>query len=297
MTTPRTTDWAILFLLVVIWGSAFAGVKIAVAHIPPLWVTAGRLWVAVATLGVVLAVSRQRLPSLSDAAWKFYAVNGLIGMAIPFAMFATAAATLPSAVAAICNGATPLFTAGLAHLLLENDRLTPRKIAGVGLGFVGLLVLVAPRLSHGMNIETLALSAALGGAALYAVSNIITKRSPPVPSSVGAFMFCGWGAVFATLNALVLSPPPSWPPMSSLLAVTGLGVLPTGLATVGYVFLVHRRGPTFTTMAIYMAPIWATFLGVAVMHERPPATAFAALALILAGVALATSARRTPVQP
>ncbi len=297
MTTPRPIDWLILTLLVVIWGSAFAGVKIAVEAIPPLWVTAGRLWVAVATLGVVLAVSRQGLPSLSDHAWKFYAVNGLVGMAIPFAMFAAAAETLPSAVSAICNGATPLFTAGLAHLLIAGERLTLRKTLGVGLGFAGLLALVAPRLTQGVNVETLALIAALGGAFLYAVSNIITKRSPPVPSSVGAFMFCGWGAVFATLDALILGPLPGAAPAGPVLSIVALGVLPTGLATVGYVFLIQRRGPTFTTMAIYLAPIWATVLGVAVMHERPSWTAFAALALILAGVGLATTTARVRPQP
>jgi drug/metabolite transporter (DMT)-like permease len=298
LTTHRAFDWMVLVLLVVVWGSAFAVMKIAVEHISPLWNTAARLWIAVATLGVVRAASRQPLPSLSDRAWLFYAANGLVGMAVPFALFATAATTLPSAVNAICNGASPIFTAGLAHLLLADGKLTRRKAAGVALGFVGLLALVAPRMSHGLNIETLALAAALGGAALYAVSNIITKSSPPVPSSVGAFMFCAWGAVFATLNAAVLGPAPTWPPMSSLLAVTALGVFPTGLATVGYVFLIQRRGPLFTSMSIYLAPIWATAIGVLLMHERPSWTAFAALALILSGVALTTMpARARAAQP
>jgi len=292
VTTHRAFDWIILILLVVIWGSAYAAMKIAVEHISPLWNTAARLWIAVATLGLVLAVSRQPLPSLSDRAWAFYALNGLVGMAVPFALFATAAVALPSAVNAICNGASPIFTAGLAHLLLAGEKLTRRKAAGVGLGFVGLLALVAPRMSQGFNVETLALAAALGGAGLYAVSNIITKRAPPVPSRVGAFMFCAWGAAFATLNAVVLGPAPTWPPMSSLLAVTALGVFSTGLATVGYVFLIQRRGPLFTSMSIYLAPIWATIIGVALMHERPSWTAFAALALILAGVALTTTAPR-----
>ncbi|MDP3634667.1 DMT family transporter [Phenylobacterium sp.] len=288
MTRPKPIDWLVLAALVVTWGSAFAALKIAVAHIPPFWNTALRLWIAVATLGLVLAVQRQGLPGWRDPAWRFYAFNGLVGMAAPFALFALAAERLPSAINAICNGASPIFTALLAHAFVSGERLTARKAGGVGLGFVGLLVLVGPRLTGGLSLEALAVIGALAGAALYAVSNVVTKRAPPVPSSVGALMMCAWGAVFATAAAVFTGPFPAWPPMSAVLAVTAQGVFPTALATIGYVYLIQRRGPLFLSMAIYMAPLWATVVGVLFLAERLNWTAFAALALILGGVALAT---------
>ena len=65
-------------------------------------------------------------------------------------------------------------------------------------------------------------------------------------------------------------------------------MFPTALATIGYVDLIQRRGPLFLSMAIYMAPLWATAVGVIFLAERPSWTAFVALALILGGVALAT---------
>jgi drug/metabolite transporter (DMT)-like permease len=71
-----------------------------------------------------------------------------------------------------------------------------------------------------------------------------------------------------------------------------LGVFSTGLATVGYVFLIQRRGPLFMSMSIYLAPCLATALGMAALGERPGWPAFAALALILAGVGLATTGGR-----
>ncbi len=288
MTRPKPIDWLVLTALVVTWGSAFAALKIAVAHIPPFWNTALRLWIAVATLGVVLAIQRQALPGWRDRAWRFYAFNGLVGMAAPFALFALAAERLPSAINAICNGASPIFTALLAHVLVSGEQLNGRKAGGVGLGFIGLMVLVGPRLTSGMTLEALALIGALTGAALYAVSNIVTKRAPPVPSTVGALMMCAWGAVFATAAALFSGPLPAWPPMTSALAVLAQGVFPTALATIGYVYLIQRRGPLFLSMAIYMAPLWATAVGVIFLAERPSWTAFVALALILGGVALAT---------
>ena len=288
MIRPKSFDWLVLAFLVITWGSAFAALKIAVAHIPPLWNSALRLWIAVAALAAVAVMRREALPPLSHPAWRSYAVSGLVGMAAPFTLFAFAAERLPSALNAICNGATPIFTALLAHFLVTGERLTLRRALGVGLGFCGLLVLVGPLLQGGISFEGLGLIAAVGAAGLYATANIITKQAPLVPSAVGALMMCLWGAVFASVAALALGGPPPSPPLSSGLAVLALGLLPTALASIGYVFLIQRRGPMFVTMAIYLAPIWATLVGLVALGERPSWSGYAALALILGGVAMAT---------
>jgi drug/metabolite transporter (DMT)-like permease len=281
-------DWAVLAFLVVCWGSTFAALKIATAHIPPIWNTAGRLVVATPVLALVVAMRREALPPLRHRAWAFYAVIGLVGMALPFALYAYSAQRLPSAVNAICNGASPIFTGLLAHAFVASDRLTPRKAVGVALGFAGLVVLVAPRFAEGMTIETLGLIAALVGAALYAVANVLTKTAPQVPAATGALLMCLWGSLYAVGGAWALEPLPPWPPIPALLAMVALGVVTTALGTIGYVFLIHRRGPLFMSMGIYLAPLWATALGIAALGERPGWPAFAALALILAGVALVT---------
>jgi drug/metabolite transporter (DMT)-like permease len=293
MSQSKALDWLVLALLVVCWGSAFAALKLATAHIPPMWNTTARLAIAIPVLGVVLAVQGQALPPFRHPAWVFYAVIGFIGMALPFCLYAFSAQRLPSAINAICNGASPIFTGLLGHAFLASDRLTPRKAAGVLLGFAGLVVLVAPRLQGGMTVEAVGLMAALAGAALYAAANVLTKRAPPVPSATGALMMCLWAVVYAGVAALTLEPLPPWPPLSSVLAVAALGVFSTALATIGYVYLIHRRGPLFMSMGIYLAPIWATALGMAALGERPGWSAFAALSLILSGVALVTIGRRT----
>jgi len=292
MERGKAFDWLVLAVLVAIWGSGFAALKLATAHIPPIWNSAIRIAIAVATLAVVLALQRQRLPPLRHAAWRAYAVIGFFGMAFPFVLFAFASQKLPSAVVAICNGASPIFTGLLAHMFVAGDRLSGRKAAGVGLGFAGLVTLVAPRLADGFSVEVLALAAALFGAVLYAIANVVTRKAPQVSSTAGALMMCLWALVFAGAGAVALEPLPPWPPLSSLLAVTALGVFSTGLATVGYVFLIQRRGPLFMSMSIYLAPCWATALGMAALGERPGWPAFAALALILAGVGLVTYAPR-----
>lgn len=295
--TTQKIDWLVLGILVVIWGSAFAGLKIAVEGIHPFWVSAIRLWVAALTLWLLGAARGEQMPRFTlgrGSPWPAYALVGLVGFAAPFFMFSTAAQSLPSAVNAICNGASPVFTVALAHVFLADERLTARKAMGVGLGFGGLLALVGPTLLGGASLQIGFLVLAIGAAAFYAASNILMRKAPPFTSTVGALMMCLTGAVFATLGALVLEGPPPVPPLVPLLVTIALGVASSGLGTVGWVWLLQRRGAVFTSMTVYLLPVWATVIGVGLMGERPGWSAFAALGLILAGVALTNApARKT----
>lgn len=294
--TDRRIDWLVLAALVIAWGSAFAGLRIAVETMPPVWTSVSRLWVATLVLWLICAARGEQLPSVTfgrGSVWLWYTVLGLVGLAAPFMLFATAAASLPSAVNAICNGASPVLTAAFAHIALSDEKLTPRRAVGVLLGFGGLVVLIAPRLAGGVSLEVTALIFAITAAGLYALSNIITRKAPSVSSTAGALMMCLAGAILATLGALVITPmPAALPALRGIVAVALLGVFSTGLGTVGYVWLIQRRGPVFTSMAIYLVPVWATVLGIGLMGERPGWSAFAALGLILSGVALATAPGR-----
>lgn len=295
----KAFDWLVLAVLVAIWGSGFAALKIATTHIDPLWNTAIRIAIASATLGVVLVLQRQRLPDWRHPAWRAYALIGFFGMAFPFMLFAFSSQKLPSAIVAICNGASPIFTGLLAHMFIGgSDRLTANKAAGVALGFAGLVVLVAPRLADGFTVEALAVAAAVFGAFLYGIANVITRQAPPMSSTAGALMMCLWALVFAVAAAGTLEmPPQAVPPLPALLSVAALGVFSTGLATVGYVFLIQRRGPLFMSMSIYLAPCLATGLGMVALGERPGLPAFVALAMILMGVGLASMAPRKAAEP
>jgi drug/metabolite transporter (DMT)-like permease len=293
----RNIDWVVLGILVLIWGSAFAGLKIAVGGLHPFWVSAIRLWAATAALWVLASARGEQVPPLApgkDSPWPAYALLGLVGFAAPFFMFSTAALSLPSAVNAICNGASPVFTVALAHLFLADERMTVRKALGVLLGFAGLVTLVAPRLGAGASVEAFALGLSITAAFLYAASNILARKAPQMTSTVGALMMCGAGAVLATIGALVLHGPPAWPPPAiPLLTTLVLGVFSSGLGTVGWVWLIQRRGAVFTSMTVYLLPLWASVLGVGLMGERPHWSAFAALALILGGVGLTTAPKRS----
>lgn len=308
-------NWAALLLLVIIWGSSFAALRIAVTTIDPVWIVAGRLVSALAIVSLVAPFmtkrgereARESVPVQRMRARHVmaYGVIGVVFTALPFLFYGIAAETTPSAIMAICNGATPFVTVILARFLL-SERMNAGQIAGVVLGFGGLALLVWPELqAEGLQFgaqqaetQTVATQTGRGGmllgvllaivgAALYAGSNIGTRMAPPLPAFAASLIIIASGTAVAVPAALLIAPFPAVPSLASILSVLFLGALPTGLAMVLYVWLIRRAGPVFVSFTTYLSPLWATFVAVTFMSESLDWTMFGALALILLGVAVA----------
>lgn len=299
---PTGSDWALLCGCVLLWGSTFAGLTLASRTIDPVWIIAGRLLIATALLaGPTWLEARRRIPpsgpKYAPISWRAVLSMSLVGTlftALPYLAYADAARTTPSSVLAICNGAAPIFTMLLAHFLLPNDRMTPRRAIGVALGFTGLVLLVSPRLREGVTASSTALVLTIVAAGLYAVGNIVARQAPRIRPIASSFILVSSGAVAATFVALIAAPIPVHASQQSLLALLGVGVGPTGVAMIAWVLLVQRAGPVFTSFATYISPLVALAIGVIFLHEHPGWEALAALALILSGVAVANLAPRPP---
>jgi drug/metabolite transporter (DMT)-like permease len=289
-------EWCLLLALVALWGSSFLLVRVSLAAFTPVAVTAGRLLIGAAMLGLLLAFSRRRLPR-DRRAWWFFTVMAVIGNAVPFFLIAWGQQTIPSGLTGILMAVMPLVVLLLAHFLVQGERLTPRRLAGFLLGFVGVVVLTAPEARAAMvgrEASFLSQLAVLAAATCYGVAAIVARRGPvlnPVITAGSVLAIAGL-AVGALLlvsglqhgEAAALRGPVSLAPGLALLA---LGALSTALATVVYFQLVSRAGATFLSLINYLIPVWAVVMGAIVLQERLPARAFAALALILAGVVLA----------
>jgi drug/metabolite transporter (DMT)-like permease len=280
------SDWIVFFACLAMWGSAFAALKIAHdGGISPAWVTAGRMMVACAFLLAILVLTKQRLPPLSNRrAWGVFAIIGVFGTALPFLLFAWASGRADSAVVAICNGGSPFFTSLLAHAFLRDEKLTPNRIVGVGLGFAGLATLAAPAFGAGVNAEALGIAAGVSGAACYGLANVLIKAAPEIKPTTGATMYCLVALAAVAPVALLSGPPPLTAPIESWLGVGALGLFSTALGGMGYVHLVRRRGPVLVSFVTYLIPLWAAAIGMIFLGERPGWTAFIALLLIVAGL-------------
>lgn len=278
------------------WGSAFAAMNIAVRDVPPLWMAAGRLWIGCAFVTLVVLWRGERLPSPGAAplAWRSYVIVGVFGTALPFMLFAWGASQTKSALLGISNGASPIFTAVLTTAFIPTEKLRARAWLGIVLGFAGLVVLVGPQaqaallgMKHDMLIF-LGMASGIAGAFCYAAANIITRRAPALGPGPAAVIFTFTGACTCTGLALLSTPLPAVVSVSAWACLAALGIFPTGIASIMYVWIIRTHGPVFASLATYLTPLWATAVGIIFLGEKLAINAFAALLLILAGVAVAS---------
>lgn len=300
--TGGALSWAALLLLVVIWGSTFAGIRIGVETISPAWLVTGRLLSGTLFLGGWLLASHMIHPrtrahggaQLSARAVGWFSFIGVAATAIPFVLYAHAAESVGSAVMAICNGGTPFATVLMAHVLTA-EKLTARRVIGVLMGFAGLVVLVLPEFGKEAGGSLAGILLAILGAGLYAIGNVGTRLAPRLEPGLSSFIIVGSAGVSALVLALASEPFPEHASTSSLIAMIVLGLLPTAFAMFVYVWLIQRAGPVFVSFTTYMSPLWATGLGVLFLGEALQWSMVGALGLILAGVAVASA--RTRRQP
>jgi drug/metabolite transporter (DMT)-like permease len=219
--------------------------------------------------------------------WQHLAVVALVQNAVPFFLFAWGEQYIDSALAAILNGTTPLFTLLLAHVFTSDDRMTPTKVVGTLVGFGGLLILIGPSLLAGVQATTLGLLAVTLASACYGVAIIYSRRHlrglPPLVAPTTQLLLA---ALFLLPLSLVVEQPfflsvPSWPAFGSLLALSILG---TALAFVVYYRLLERVSATYLSMVTYLVPIFGVILGVLVLNEKLSWNVYVGCALILVGV-------------
>lgn len=296
MTTPagRTVvEWALLAALVVMWGSSFMFNKIGVATLPPLSLVAGRITIAGVVLLVLMRARNLRLPPPGPI-WIAYAVLGIVGNIVPFLAITWGQQTVDSALAGILMAVMPLATLLLAHFLIDGERLTPSRIAGFALGFVGIVFLFEPAaLGEIGGLHAISQLAVLGGALCYSANSILARllvRSDFLTAAAGTMLVSS--AIVLPLALAIDTPWRLAPAAPSAAAMVWLGVGPTAVATIVYFRLISSAGPTFMSLVNYLSPAVAVLLGVALLGEEPGVNAYTGLALILAGIAISQLRRR-----
>ncbi|MFG2651990.1 DMT family transporter [Streptomyces sp. NPDC048436] len=296
-TTPkrrRALGWQLRFgILALIWGFSFLLIKVGTEGYAPFQVALGRLVFGAAVVAAVLVVKRERLPR-GALTWVHLAVAGLFLNALPFSLFAYAELTIPSTLAGICNAASPLWGMALSLVALSEDRPTRRRVAGLGIGFLGVLtVLGAWQGFSGLDFGGTAM--ALLASLSYPIGWIYVRRTLARHGHSNLSLSAGQ-LLIATVELAVVTPLftslPTHFPMVPLLAIVALGALGTGLAFLIQYGLVSEVGPTTAQMVTYFVPVIATAAGVAVLGESLSWSTPVGAVIILAGAALTQSRPR-----
>ncbi|MFE7766779.1 DMT family transporter [Streptomyces sp. NPDC057438] len=293
---PRAAvDWRLRFaFLSLVWGFSFLLIKVGTQAYAPFQVTFGRLLFGTLVLAVAMAVKRERLPR-GARTWGHLTVAALLLNALPFSLFAYAELTIPSTLAGICNATSPLWGMALSLVALSEDRPTRVRVAGLGLGFLGVLtVLGAWQGFSGLDARgtTMALLASLS----YPVGWIYVRRTL-AGTSTSHLSLTGAQLLLATAQLAFVTPlftalPHSFPVLP-LLAVVALGALGTGVAMLLQYGLVSEVGPTTAQMVTYFIPVIATAAGVVLLGESLAWSTPVGAAIVLAGAALTQARPRT----
>jgi len=284
----RALDWRLRFgALSLIWGFSFLLIKVGTHGYAPFQVTFGRLLFGTAVLAAAMAVKRQRLPR-GARTWAHLAVAALLLNALPFSLFAYAELTIPSTLAGICNATSPLWGMALSLVALSEDRPTRVRVAGLALGFLGVLTVLGAW--QGFNgLDATGTAMALLASLSYPIGWIYVRRTL-AGTSASHLSLTGAQLLLATLQLAVITPLftsiPTRFPVLPLLAIAALGALGTGLALLLQYGLVAEVGPTTAQMVTYFIPVIATAAGVAILGESLTWSTPAGAVIVLAGAAL-----------
>lgn len=282
-----------LITLYVVWGSTYLAIGGIVAAKWPLLGTASARFLLASAVFFAVARSRGPLRATWPEVWNA-AVAGWILFLVSNALVMWAQTRVASGLAALLVAVTPVWITVLEAL--EGVRPSPRRIAGVGVGLVGVAVLVDPRAGV---IDPLGALGLLGASGAWAVGSLWTKRRP-MPE--GVLERVGWqlGAASVALALASAAVGETWPAGDlDPRGVVGFGWLLVGGSLIGYgtyAWLLEHTPPALATTYAYVNPVVAALLGWGLAGETLTMRVVAASALVLGGVAAITSERpRTEV--
>lgn len=276
-------DWGLFLTLAAIWGSSFLFTAVGLDAFHPGLVTLIRVGLGALVLAFVprsnaTSIDREDRPRI----WLL----AVIWVALPFSLFPIAQQWIDSAIAGMLNGATPIFTALVATVLLRALP-GPLQITGLLVGFSGILAIALPSAGQGTTAAVgvvLVIVATMG----YAVSlNLVTPLqqkygSLPVMSRVlraALLLVIPYGIVGLLQSSF------AWP---SLIASGIVGVFGTGLAFVFMGTLLGSVGATRASFLTYLIPVVALVLGVVFRDEAVSPISIIGVVLVIVGAVLAS---------
>jgi len=281
-------DWAILIVLALIWGAAFFFIHVAVAHVAPLTYVWLRLSIAAVGLLAWMRWKGEKL-SLPLPVWGAILLLALLNNVVPFALFGWAQQHIASGLASILNATTPIWGVVVAHIATSDEKITPAKLIGVVVGFVGVATMIGPDLlTSGESIVPQL--ACIAASLCYALAGVWARRFRPMglkPLKVATAQLLVGALVMTPVSLTVAEP---WiggsPSLAALGAITVLALACTALGYVLYFRLIDSAGATNATLVTLLVPPIAILLGALFLGELLNGTQFLGFAFTALGLAV-----------
>ena len=296
MRIPNTFDYILLFVLALIWSSAFFNIKIATYSYGPVMITFLRIIFGAIPVVALCLYKKIKIEAFSKD-WYWFAAIGMINLVIPFFLIAYGIQKIQSNLAAILMATTPLSATVLAHFFTINEKINFIKILGVLVGFSGIVFLFSDNILINEN-NFISAVLILVGSTFYVIGGVLTlkvsnKENENVTSSILI-----WATIFILPISLILSYfNPSEALMfkqdlhlshrlDSTLSVIYLGTIPTGIAWLIRFKILKNNGLVFQAQVAYLIPIFGIILGYIFLNELITSKVLIALIAIILGIYL-----------
>jgi drug/metabolite transporter (DMT)-like permease len=281
-------DWAILGILALIWGGAFFFIGVAVRHVQPLTYVWLRLTIAALAMWAFVRFKGHDV-GLPRQVWGSIVLLAVLNNALPFALFGWGQTHIASGLASILNATTPIWGVVVAHLLTHDERMTPRKIAGVLLGFGGVAVMIGPSLLTSLGSSALAQLACVTASLSYALAAVWARRFRRMgvsPLSVTTGQLTAGALIMLPVSMIVDRPwTHAFPPITAWGAIIALALACTAFGYVLYFRLIETSGATNALLVTLLVPPVAILLGGLFLGEQLAPQDFFGLSLIALGLA------------
>ena len=274
-----------MLVLALIWGGSFLSIRIALVEISPLMSVAHRVTWAMLVLWVVVAMMRIPLPR-NPRIWFAFLVMGLLNNVIPFILMAWGQLHIESGLTSILNAFTAVVGVVMAALFFSDERLTPRKIIGVVLGFFGVVVAIGLENFENFDLRSLAQLAVIGGTVAYAVAGVWARKNlvgmPPQLAAAG--MLTGATVIMLPLVYFVEGLPTFDLQPRTLIAIGYYAVIATAAAYLLYYRVLAMAGSgNLMLVTLLVAPVAIT-LGAVILSEKLSANALIGFVILALGL-------------
>jgi drug/metabolite transporter (DMT)-like permease len=282
----KLKEWAAFVVLGLIWGSSFLWIKIGVENITPFVLVMFRVSFGLLGLLVVMYFQRQHFPRERATIMRFVFM-GVFNTVIPFLLITWGETKIESSLASILNAAVPLFVIIIGHFWLHDEKITAPRLAGLVIGFVGVVILVLQdfKPGGGQN-DILGELAVLLATVSYAVALVFSRKylrgTKPVVQSTMILVVAS--AVMWVITPVIDRPLvfPSTP--LTWIAVIWLGVLGLCVAYLLFFYLNNVWGPTRASLVTYVFPVVGMFLGLIFLSEPLTWNMIVGATLVVGGI-------------
>lgn len=282
-------DYVLLISLAAIWGSSFIFMRVLAPALGPVATADMRLLIAGIALTLYLRIRNQRLDLVKNL--KQYIIIGLLNSGIPFLLFSFAALHLPSSISVIINSLTPLFGV-LFSILWLDEKMTAKKISGIALGIIGVIIIRGSGNLELNIMTTIAMAACVLATILYGLASTYVKlHAKDIASSAvatGSQLVAG----ILLLPLIYFFPTRTELTITIVLTTITFALFCSAIAYVIFYRLLKNLGTTKALSVTFLIPVFGFVWGYLFLHEEITMIMIIGSLFVLSGIYFVTGKER-----